>query len=261
MLKCIAKCSKGYDRCCFNCELKDLCDEVCALDPKKCEYIRDTSEVRAEKRERNADKRFWRLYIFLFILTLSVLIIGFSIIGFSIIGNQNYIMVMLTDVLNNQNTIMVELDKESIDPAAENRSEVNSDPLGMFTVTHYCSCEKCCGKSDGITATGTVATEGRTIAVDPDIIPLGSKVLIDGQAYIAEDVGGAIKGNKVDIYVNSHQEAVSRGKVAREVFVYFLTVVGYLIRRLVVYAAAQFAFINLAFRFFTPYVCLLWQGW
>lgn len=124
MLKCIAKCSKGYDRCCFNCELKDLCDEVCALDPKKCEYIRDTSEVRAEKREKNADKKFWRLYIILFILTLSVLIIGRSIIG-----NQNYIMVMLTDVLNNQNTIMVELDKESIDPAAENRSEGESEAL------------------------------------------------------------------------------------------------------------------------------------
>ena len=122
MLKCIAKCSKGYDRCCFNCELKDLCDEVCALDPKKCEYIRDTSEVRAEKREKNADKKFWRLYIILFILTLSVLIIGLSIIG-----KQNYIM--LTDVLNNQNTIMVELDKESIDPAAENRSEGESEAL------------------------------------------------------------------------------------------------------------------------------------
>ena len=87
--------------------------------------------------------------------------------------------------------------------------------LGEYTITHYCSCSRCCGKEDGVTATGTQATEGRTIAVDPEIIPYGTKVLIDGHEYIAEDTGGAIKGNKIDIYVDSHQEAVNRGRVVR----------------------------------------------
>lgn len=89
--------------------------------------------------------------------------------------------------------------------------------VGTFTITHYCDCKMCCGKTDGITATGTQATANRTIAVDPKVIPLGSEVLIDGQVYIAEDVGGAIKGNRIDIYCDSHQEALNRGKIKREV--------------------------------------------
>lgn len=212
MLKCITKCSKGFDRCCFNCQLKDLCKESCTKsmgDPKTCKCSVHSEEVRAKKRKSETDKRLWRIYIILFVLTL--LILAASLV---IIGNQNSLMVMNTDILNQQNNILLELD--GIDE--ENGSEVNSESLGEFTITHYCSCPICCGKSDGITATGTHATEGRTIAVDPDVIPLGSEVIIDGQAYVAEDVGGAIKGNKVDIYVNSHQEAVNRGKFTREVF-------------------------------------------
>jgi 3D (Asp-Asp-Asp) domain-containing protein len=149
------------------------------------------------------------------ILTTFLIIVAVLLI--LIIGNQQTIMVMQTDILNQQNTIVLELDKQSIDDAAENRSEVKSEPLGTFTVTHYCPCEICCGKSDGITATGTQATEGRTIAVDPSVIPLGTEVEIDGHTYIAEDVGGAIKGNKVDIFVNDHETAIQRGKIQREV--------------------------------------------
>ena len=83
--------------------------------------------------------------------------------------------------------------------------------LGNFTATHYCSCAKCCGTETGETATGTQATAGRTIAVDPEIIPLGSKVIINNKVYIAEDTGGAIKGNRIDIYCESHQEALELG--------------------------------------------------
>ena len=93
-------------------------------------------------------------------------------------------------------------------------AEVLPQPLKSETyiATAYCPCTKCCGKSDGITATGTKATAGRTIAVDPKIIPLGSKVIIDGHEYIAEDVGGAIKGNKVDIYFENHTDALKFGR-------------------------------------------------
>ena len=89
--------------------------------------------------------------------------------------------------------------------------------LEGVTVTHYCGCEKCCGKwADGITATGTKATEGRTIAVDPAVIPYGSEVCLrfeDGTeaVYIAEDCGGAIKGNRVDVYMDSHDAALAAG--------------------------------------------------
>lgn len=66
-------------------------------------------------------------------------------------------------------------------------------------------------KWGGITATGTTPKQGRTIAVDPSVIPLGTKVRIDFPApfdymdgtYIAEDTGSAIKGKKIDIYFDS----------------------------------------------------------
>ena len=93
--------------------------------------------------------------------------------------------------------------------------------LGEFKLTHYCPCPKCCGQwSDGITYTGTTATEGRTIAVDPKVIPLGSTVVIGGQEYIAEDVGGSIKGNRIDVFMESHEAALIEGVKYAEVFVY-----------------------------------------
>jgi 3D (Asp-Asp-Asp) domain-containing protein len=93
--------------------------------------------------------------------------------------------------------------------------------LGEFTLTHYCPCELCCGEwADGITYTGTTATEGRTIAVDPDVIPLGSTVVIDGHEYIAEDIGGAIRGNRIDIFMRDHLVALMAGVKTAEVFIY-----------------------------------------
>ena len=83
-------------------------------------------------------------------------------------------------------------------------------------VSHYCCCVKCCGKADGITYSGVKATPGVTVAVDTSIIPLGSDVLVDyGDGiinyYRADDTGSAIKGNKLDLCVSSHQEAINLG--------------------------------------------------
>lgn len=80
------------------------------------------------------------------------------------------------------------------------------------TATAYCHCEICCGKSDGITATGTKATAGRTIAVDPSVIPYGTEVIINGNTYIAEDCGASVKGKSIDIYFDSHAEALAFGR-------------------------------------------------
>ena len=98
------------------------------------------------------------------------------------------------------------------------------EPLGEFTLTAYCPCMKCCGKTDGITATGTTAAEGRTIAVDPRVIPYGSAVtlyFVDGTShtYTAEDCGGAIKGNRLDIYFDDHQAALQFGVQSAMVYV------------------------------------------
>lgn len=85
--------------------------------------------------------------------------------------------------------------------------------LGECTLTAYC-CEKyehICGTGTGITASGLPVQPG-LIAVDPSVIPLGSTVIIDGVSYIAADTGGAIKGNKIDIAFETHEEAVNFGK-------------------------------------------------
>ena len=84
-----------------------------------------------------------------------------------------------------------------------------------FTITAYCPCYKCCGKSDGITAIGKKATAGRTIAVDPSIIPYGTKVVIDDKSYIAEDNG--VNGKHIDIFFDNHEEALKFGVQTKQV--------------------------------------------
>ena len=92
-------------------------------------------------------------------------------------------------------------------------------PLGTYRITHYCPCSICCGPwTDGITSTGVTAMTNHTIAVDPTIIPYGCNVVINGQVYVAEDCGGAIKGNRIDVYVASHEEAWEKGVYYAEVY-------------------------------------------
>lgn len=97
-------------------------------------------------------------------------------------------------------------------PATES-AVCNDVFLGEYTLTAYCACSRCCGVwASGYTATGTLATEGRTIAVDPKVIPYGTHVLLiwpDGtqHSYIAEDCGGGVNGNHIDVFFDSHQTA------------------------------------------------------
>lgn len=93
--------------------------------------------------------------------------------------------------------------------------------LGDFVITHYCreNYPHICNDGDAThTATGTEPTPGRTIAVDPDVIPYGSQVIINGHTYIAEDTGGAINQNRIDIVVDTHTEALEKGIYTAEVF-------------------------------------------
>ena len=80
----------------------------------------------------------------------------------------------------------------------------------IYKVTAYCPCSICCGKTNGITASGTKATAGRTIATDSKFA-FGTKLSINGTTYVVEDRGGAIKGNKIDLYFNTHAEALAWG--------------------------------------------------
>ncbi len=102
---------------------------------------------------------------------------------------------------------------------ARSESEKGDGYIGEFEVTAYCSCELCCGpKSKGLTKMETVPKAGYTIAVDPSVIPLGTYLVIDGVTYMAEDTGEAIKGSRLDIYFDSHEEAVRYGRKEKSVY-------------------------------------------
>lgn len=89
--------------------------------------------------------------------------------------------------------------------------------LDNVTVTHYDCCVECCGKADGITASGVRAVPGVTVAVDPAVIPLGADVLVDygdGEIcyYRADDTGSGVVGNHIDLCVADHQTAAQLGR-------------------------------------------------
>jgi 3D (Asp-Asp-Asp) domain-containing protein len=119
-------------------------------------------------------------------------------------------------------TISKELKKREI-PAV-----MSIDQIMEFHLTAYTAGPESTGKSPGhpaygITSTGTRATEGRTIAVDPRVIPYGTKVYIEGVGIrIAEDTGGAIKNNRIDVYMDNLREAINFG-VKKNVRVYILS--------------------------------------
>lgn len=83
---------------------------------------------------------------------------------------------------------------------------------GVFTITAYCPCEKCCGAfANGYTATGEKATQGVTIAADPDVLPMGTEIELDGHTYTVQDTGGAIAGYRLDLYFDNHEDALQWG--------------------------------------------------
>lgn len=111
---------------------------------------------------------------------------------------------------------------------------IEEEPLAVldqFLITAYCPCEKCCGiwsaqhpsrQGTGYiqkTATGVIPQEKHTIAADPAVVPFGTVLVIDDQEYVVEDTGAAIKGNRLDIFFESHEEALKWGKQYRIVYV------------------------------------------
>lgn len=147
-------------------------------------------------------------------LALAIVLIISLVIALAIVTKENRELKQQVKDL----TVMVTAEREQLpEPARGNVSRMES--IGTFTIYHYCPCSQCCGKTGGVTASGSRAREGRTIAVDPAIIPLETEVIIDGQKYIAEDTGSGIRGNEIDMFVSSHEEALQLGVNTAEVFI------------------------------------------
>ena len=111
--------------------------------------------------------------------------------------------------------------EDTSDSSASEDSQASSDSssgqgkyLGNFTLTAYCNCAQCCGTAGNLTASGTVPTAGRTVAMAG--VPFGTQLLINGNVYTVEDLGTPY--GHVDIYCDSHSEALSFGLQSAEVY-------------------------------------------
>ena len=118
--------------------------------------------------------------------------------------------------------IQGELDRANITISDLSNEEYKFIYLGNFKITHYCTeqYEHICGTGDNRTATGTIVTPGTTIAVDPSVIPYGTKVYINGYGFrSAQDCGGAVKGRHIDVAVSTHDKAMTLGTIYKDVWI------------------------------------------
>ena len=106
--------------------------------------------------------------------------------------------------------VQVQQNVTSRGTVSRDTSAITGTTTKIFKVTAYCSCAKCCGKTTGYTASGTKATAGRTVAASSQF-SFGTKLIINGHEYTVEDRGGAVTGNKIDIYMDSHAAALAWG--------------------------------------------------
>ena len=123
-------------------------------------------------------------------------------------------------LLNSSTTI--NLAKEGISNAKARISELNTPTVPttsteVGTAIKTLTMESTAYYGHGITASGLKPVRNpdgiSTIAVDPDVIPLGTKVYVSGYGLaIAADTGGAIKGNIIDVFLNTHEECISWGR-------------------------------------------------
>lgn len=113
------------------------------------------------------------------------------------------------------------------EPSIDSSVNASRTLLGDFRSSFYCPCSRC-GSGTGYTASGELAVPGITVAVDKNLIPLGTKLYIEfdeprlqelNGIYIAQDTGSAIKGFDVDILVDSHKLALNYGIGVAKVYI------------------------------------------
>ena len=179
-------------------------------------------EIKEERiRDRRKERRRLQQEIALYIGILRLIAIAILIlIGMATLNRFDAVMAgqdnlsvkidRLSEEISQANTLY-----QSADKVAAQGDLGGSTSYGIYEITHYCKCTRCCGKNDGITATGTQATAGRTIAVDPKVIPLGTEVIIDGQSYIAEDTGEQLKATRLIFSATATKKLLIEGRITR----------------------------------------------
>ena len=162
------------------------------------------------------------LFIFIVIVLTTITIIGFMCCEHKFqraieLDNETTKRV----IEENKRTIETKTDKDG-----DTNQAIEPVSLGNFKLTGYCKCSLCCGKwannrPNGVVygAIGEELKEGYSIAVDPTVIAYRTEVIINGHTYKAQDCGGAIKGNRIDVYFEDHNDALEFGVQYADVFV------------------------------------------
>ena len=138
----------------------------------------------------------------------------------NLIKQQNKEIVKMRSVIDRQQSRINELDTTTLILQEQITHLKEQNELKLFKASAYTANDAGCNTT---TATGTTVTEGRTLSVDPRIIPLGSTVEIKSDfpgvsgVYKAEDTGGGIKGNRLDVFMVSRHRALDFGR--RDVYV------------------------------------------
>lgn len=101
---------------------------------------------------------------------------------------------------------------------AKIKAEETLVSMGECKITYYCSCEECSGPYGLLTSTGTHCEEGRTCAVDPDVIAYGTRIKIGDHVYVAEDCGKHVQGDHIDIYLDDHERTERLGIQYKKVY-------------------------------------------
>lgn len=144
---------------------------------------------------------------------------------------------IVAPITETESTTEIELETETeteivevaTQKVTEIQTEAETEPqlisMGTFTVTAYCSCEKCCGewannRPNGVVygASGEQLIADYSIAVDVSLIPYGEKIIINNREYVAHDCGSAIVDKRIDIYMSSHERALQWGVQNIEIF-------------------------------------------
>ena len=170
------------------------------------------------------------MFILLFLLFAVVMFSTFCVKDKSENNNESFVIQSAEKpVVKSEKVETVDLEEDTVvieksqvfDCARVCNEQEKSEDITyiQFKVTAYCSCEKCCGvwainRPEGKVygAAGKELIAGYSVAVDRDLYEFGTKFVDkDGNEYEAADVGGAVKGNHLDLYMSDHQEALNWG--------------------------------------------------
>lgn len=181
------------------------------------------------KRERRGQALEKKAYIAIakIIVVTAIILIGIHTVNQldDIMSQQRIQDKTMTDAMDQLMWIRQDIDEldTQLQTLQEDIEKLKSKPvsLGEFTISHYCleDYPHICNDGDpSHTASMKTPIPYYTIAADPSV-PFGTKVYIGDREYEVMDRGGDIAGKRIDLCVPTHEEAIRRGKITREVFI------------------------------------------